>query len=160
MILTNELPRIWDSSGALANRFIVLLLTESFLGREDINLTDRLATELPGILNWAMYGWVCLQNRGHFVQPKSSEEVISELEYLGSPISEFIRDRCVPGPDVSIPIDELFEAWKQWCESQGNRPGTTATFGKDLHAALPCIKKRRVHIDGKQKSCYEGLELE
>ncbi len=49
MILTNELPRIWDASGALASRFIVLLLTDSFIGREDIGLTDRLATVLPGI---------------------------------------------------------------------------------------------------------------
>jgi len=160
MILTNELPRIWDSSGALANRFIVLLLTESFLGREDTELTDRLATELPGILNWANYGWVCLQGRGHFVQPESSEEVISELEYLGSPISEFIQDRCVTGPDVSVPIKELFEAWKQWCQSQGSdHHGTTATFGKDLKAALPRIKKRRLHIDGEQKGFYEGIKL-
>ena len=160
MILTNELPRIWDSSGALANRFIVLLLTESFLGREDTELTDRLATELPGILNWANYGWASLQRRGYFVQPKSSEEMITELEYLGSPISEFIRDRCVTGPDVSVPIEELFEAWKQWCQSQGSdHHGTTATFGKDLHAAVPGIKKRRLRPDGKQKRFYEGITL-
>ena len=164
MILTNELPRIWDSSGALANRFIVLLLTESFLGREDTELTGRLATELPGILNWANYGWACLQRRGHFVQPKSSEEVISELEYLGSPISEFIRDRCVTGPDVSVPIEELFEAWKEWCQSQGSdHYGTKATFGKDLRATVPCIKKRRLRINGnddKPKSCYKGITLQ
>src|SRR5262249_4345319 len=34
-ILTNELPRITDASGALVGRLIVLVLTESFFGRED-----------------------------------------------------------------------------------------------------------------------------
>ncbi len=136
------------------------MLTESFFDREDIELTDRLATELPGILNWAIEGWISLQKRGHFVQPKSSEEVISELEYLGSPISEFIRDRCVTGPEFSVPIEELFKAWKQWCQSQGSdRPGTTATFGKDLRATAPGIKKRRLQINRKQESCYEGIRL-
>ena len=34
MILTNELPRLSDASGALAHRFVVLRLTESHYGRE------------------------------------------------------------------------------------------------------------------------------
>jgi putative DNA primase/helicase len=35
LILTNELPRLADVSGALASRFIIFVLTNSFLGRED-----------------------------------------------------------------------------------------------------------------------------
>jgi putative DNA primase/helicase len=49
LILTNELPRLADASGALASRFIVLVLTESFYGREDSGLTNKLLAELPGI---------------------------------------------------------------------------------------------------------------
>jgi len=159
MILTNELPKIGDASGALPSRFIVLRLTQSFYGQEDTKLTDRLATELSGILNWAIDGWVRLQRRGRFVQPESANAVIGELEDLSSPISEFIRDRCLIGKQFSVPIDELFGAWGKWCELKGVSPGTSATFGKDLHAALPYIKKRRLQTDGKQKSCYEGIKL-
>jgi putative DNA primase/helicase len=57
VVLTNELPRLADASGAIASLFIVLALTASFYGREDHGLTDRLSTELPGILNWAIAGW-------------------------------------------------------------------------------------------------------
>jgi hypothetical protein len=46
LILSNELPRLADASGALASRFIVLTLSESFYGREDLHLTDRLLAEL------------------------------------------------------------------------------------------------------------------
>ena len=49
LMLSNDLPRIADASGALASRFIVLRMTESFLGREDKGLAARLRLELPGI---------------------------------------------------------------------------------------------------------------
>ena len=35
LIISNELFRLADASGALASRFILLMLTESFYGRED-----------------------------------------------------------------------------------------------------------------------------
>src|SRR5690606_6286310 len=74
LILTNELPRLNDSSGALANRFLILPLRNSFLGREDTGLTSRLLEELPGILLWAIEGLRRLYERGHFLQPASGEE--------------------------------------------------------------------------------------
>ena len=52
VVLTNELPRLVDASGALAKRFVVLTMQRSFLGREDHGLTGKLLAELPGILNW------------------------------------------------------------------------------------------------------------
>lgn len=86
VMLTNELPRLLDASGALASRFIILMFTKSFYGKEDHGLTDRLTGELPGILNWSIAGWDRLQERGRFVSPKSSDEATTDLENLGSPI--------------------------------------------------------------------------
>jgi P4 family phage/plasmid primase-like protien len=85
LILTNELPRIADTSGALASRFVVLRLENSFYGREDHGLTSRLLTELPGVLNWAIEGWRRLQERGHFVQPESAADAVRVMEDLSSP---------------------------------------------------------------------------
>ena len=39
VILTNELPKLGDASGAIASRFIVLRLIQSFYGQEDQSLT-------------------------------------------------------------------------------------------------------------------------
>ena len=159
MILTNELPKIQDASGALSGRFIVLLLTKSFYGYEDTLLTERLAKDRPGILNWALDGRLRLQKRGHFVQPESAAGAISELEELASPISAFIQDRCVIGPKFSASRDELFKAWVNWCESQGQHPGTKATFGRDLRAAVPTIKDKRLRVNDVQTRFYQGIEL-
>ena len=50
VLISNELPRLRDASGALASRLILLRFTRSFYGREDVGLFDRLSRELPGIL--------------------------------------------------------------------------------------------------------------
>src|SRR5260370_40823834 len=94
LLMTNELPRIEDASGALASRFLVLTLHEAFYGREDHALFDRFQLELPGILNWALEGWDRLYARARFVQPSSAATLVEEFQDLGSPIVAFVRERC------------------------------------------------------------------
>ncbi len=53
LFLSNEQPRLSDVSGAMVSRFVVLILTNSFYGREDHGLEERLLAELPGIPNLA-----------------------------------------------------------------------------------------------------------
>ena len=64
VLISNELPRLRDVSGALAGRLIILRFTRSFYGQEDLALFDRLRPELPGILRWAIAGWERLNRRG------------------------------------------------------------------------------------------------
>jgi hypothetical protein len=68
LIISNELPRFGDASGALAKRFVILTLKHSFYDKEDHGLEKRFSPELPGILNWALEGRDRLIKRGHFVQ--------------------------------------------------------------------------------------------
>jgi putative DNA primase/helicase len=161
MITTNELPRLADASGALASRFIVLRLKESFYGREDHKLAGRLLQELPGILNWAMEGWRALQKRGHFVQPASAAEAIRDLEDLASPIGAFIRDECMVGANLTVARNKLYEHWCAWCSAQGrDYPGTIATFGRDLRAAVPGLEDVRPRDeDGNRERLYRGVGL-
>ncbi|MEZ6152371.1 MAG: phage/plasmid primase, P4 family [Pirellulaceae bacterium] len=100
MFLSNELPRFQDSSGALPGRFVILAMTQSFYGKEDIGLTDRLLVELPGILNWAIEGWRRLRERGQFLMPLAVEEMVQEMQDLASPLGAFVRDSCYVGPGV------------------------------------------------------------
>ncbi|MCC6425920.1 MAG: hypothetical protein IT435_03770 [Phycisphaerales bacterium] len=156
MFLTNELPRLSDASMALTGRFLVLRLTASFYGKEDLNLTGRLVTEMPGILLWALEGRERLQARGHFAQPKTGADAILDLEDLASPVSAFVRDRCVVGPGHRAGIDDFYKAWQSWCEQEGNiKAPPKQTFGRDLAAAVPGIRRRR----GTAGSFYEGIGL-
>lgn len=160
ILLTNELPRIADASGALASRFIVLTHAKSFLGQEDPGLTGRLLTELPGIFSWALEGWRRLRRRGYFVQPESAREAIAQLEDLGSPVAAFLKERCQVGPQYQVGREKLYDAWCCWCESQGRvHPGTAATFGRDLRAALPEIKTERPRDGETRARYYSGVGL-
>ena len=157
MFLTNEFPRLSDSSGALAGRFIILRFTESFYGREDTGLTERLLGELPGILNWAVEGWQRLNERGRFVVPSSVQDVVEEIEDLSSPVAAFVRDECVVGPGHRVWVANLYEAWKYWCEREGRTlVSTKQSFGRDLAAAVSGISRRRATGN---VPFYEGINL-
>lgn len=143
MFLTNELPRLTDSSGALAGRFLIIRLTESFYGREDPSLTEKLLDELPGILNWSIVGWHRLRDRGRFVQPRSVQGVLRELEDLASPVGAFVRERCDVGTARRGSVDDIYTAWTQWCDAAGCVTTTNKqAFGRDLAAAVPGILTR------------------
>lgn len=162
VLATNELPRLNDASGALASRFVPLVLTESFLGNEDKTLTDRLLAELPGILNWAIQGYRRLNERGYFEIPESAADAVQELYDLGSPISAFLRDCCVVEHGAEVGCSTLYDAWREWCTEHGrDRPGTEQTFGRDLKAAAPAVRSTQVRGQaGKRVRVYRGVRLD
>ena len=159
LVLTNELPRLSDSSGALASRFVVFVLTKSFLGREDPSLTDKLLVEAPGIFNWALAGLDRLNTRGYFEPPASGREAVQQLEDLSSPVSAFVRDRCNVRADQSVSVDDLWSAWKDWCTDDNRGPGTKALFGRDLKAAVPMIRKGRPRSGRERIQVYTGIGI-
>jgi putative DNA primase/helicase len=160
-ILTNELPRIADSSGALASRFLIIKLRQSFYGREDPGLSNRLLGDLPGILNWARAGYERLHMRGYFQQPTSGEEAVQELQALSSPATAFVRDACLVSPGQSESVDDVYMAWKIWCEANGVREGTKAAFSRDLHSAYPGIETKQLReTGGGRHRRFMGLALQ
>ena len=160
MILSNELPRLGDSSGALAGRMILLRLRESFYGREDHALTDKLLAELPGILNWAINGWVRLRHRGRFSQPESAADLLGELHDISSPIGEFIRECCITDPARNVARSDLYHRYEEWCEAKGRtHPEDETGFGRNLRAAIPTLGNSQHRIDGSPVRFYEGIGL-
>lgn len=161
VVLTNELPRLTDNSSALASRFVIVRLVQSFYGREDHELLSKLSPELSGILNWSLVGLDRLRARGRFVQPESARHIAEVMEDVGSPVGVFIRDACTVGPDEFVPRDVLFGAWRTWCFEQNHKAvGTAQMFGRDLAAALPRFSTRRRQLpDGTRVREYLGIGL-
>jgi putative DNA primase/helicase len=161
MLVTNELPKLADSSGALPGRMILLRMTQSWYGKEDTALTDRLFVELPAILLWAIAGWQRLRERGHFVQPDASMGMVDELADLSSPVGAFVRERCQVRPGCQIERSALFSAWQCWCQEQGrDHPGDAATFGRNLRAAVPSLGNSQPRAEsGCRVRVYEGVCL-
>ncbi|PZS02880.1 MAG: NTP-binding protein [Pseudonocardiales bacterium] len=140
LLISNELPRFGDASGAISHRFVVLSMTKNWLGRENTKLTAELLPELPGILRWALDGLDTLTRSGAFTEPASSRDAIIALQDLVSPVAAFVRDRCTIRPGAEVPVAELFAQWRLWCEDNGHRPGSAQTFGRDLRAVVPVLR--------------------
>ncbi len=139
MITTNALPALKNSSGTIASRFIMLRLTESFYGREDLNLRHKLLPEMPSILNWALDGLDRLHKYGHFQQPKSSEQSIQLLEHLAAPVKAFVDDWCETGHDRRIKVKEAYRAYKDWADDTGQKALPRNMFGKELRDVVPAL---------------------
>ncbi len=159
MIVSNELPRLQDSSGAFTGRMILLRLSESFYGREDQDLSQKLMLERGGILHWAIDGWKRLRTRGRFIQPASGVDAIDQLNELASPILSFVEDSCDVGDQYEIPVQELYGAWCAWCIEVGREPSTVQTFGRDLIALLPRLRPRQIRFGATRLRLYQGVRL-
>lgn len=160
VLLSNELPRLYDTSGALASRFLILQTKKSFLGEEDFGLEAKLMAELPGILRWAVDGYHDLMESGRFISPLASEQAQADLEAISSPMKVFIEDICAVGPGRQIECGDLYQRWAQWCEANGREPGNQQVFGRDLRTAKPEIEAvQRRSPDGKRHRYYEGVSL-
>jgi putative DNA primase/helicase len=151
---------VTDASGAFASRAIVLQTRNSFFDNEDLGLTNALMEELPGILLWAIGGWMELQRRGSLLQPTSSQELLDELYDLSSPVGEFVRDRCEVGPEFSVPRADHFQEYQHWSEEKGRKFTQDSTgFGRDLRAAVPGIGSSQPRVEGSRVRRHTGIRI-
>lgn len=139
-ITTNEIPHLRDMSGALVNRFVILTMRESFLGREDIGLFARIKAELPEILNWSLRGLKRLMERGYFMQPSSSTEHYRAMLAMSSPMQAFIKEVCELHIVATIPVKSLYSQWQGWCEAAGYEyTSNIHKFMRDVRSVAPKV---------------------
>jgi putative DNA primase/helicase len=161
LLLSNELPKLDDASGALPSRFLIFRLTVSWFGREDTGLQDKLRAELPGIVLWSLEGLRRLQQKGRLVQPGAGRPLVEELHALASPLAEFVSDLCVQGPGLTVDVPLLFGTWQAWASAQGLKEAHWGekVFGRNLRALVPTLERKQRREGGKAVGVYHGLGL-
>jgi putative DNA primase/helicase len=164
-IISNELPALGDASTAIVGRIVLLPLSNSWLGKEDHGLVRELQAELPGILNWSLDGLrrLTIENDNRFTRVPSAEDAIGQMRDLASPVAAFVREQCVVGANREVAIDELYDAYKLWCDDNGQQQSTKQTFGRNLRAAVPALKVKRTREGPREANdrarVYQGLAL-
>ena len=160
LMMSNEMPRLPDASGALASRLNVLETKCSFFGKEDRELGKRLEAELPAIFRWALDGRDRLRNRGHFIQPKGGQQQLAIMQRESSPITEFVEEWCNLEPAGKVSAVNLFRAWNDWCDSEGRHAGTMSWFSRFLIIAYPQVGRSRPRADdGGQQTVFRGISI-
>ena len=167
VILANELQNLTDPSGALASRWLYLRTTQSFYGREDTFLFDKLMKELPGIFLWALKGLQRLRERGYFAESDAGKELRDEFLELSSPITAFVRDWCELDNDAEITTDDMYKAYQSWCDQNGRKAPSAQRFKNEFKAAFPEINKVRKRSEtwdskpgtGNRRYVYSGIKV-
>ncbi len=163
MILSNELPDFKDDTGVIATRFVILQTHESFLGKEDHELENKLSSELSGILNWALAGWHRLAERGRFLR-LGTGELNDELASNASAIKAFVADCCELGAEHEVSINKLYDAYRTWGEDRGanswaDRLPINQFSGKLRSAFHGQIGVIRPRDGGTRKRVFTGIRL-
>lgn len=160
-VVSNELPRLGDASGAIVGRIVLLLLSRSWLGREDHELEVALQSELSGILNWSLDGLrrLTVENGNVFSRTASADEAVVQMQDLASPVAAFVRERCIKDAKAEIEVDTLFAAYKGWCADNEHPKASKHVFGRDLRAAFPSIRKTRPRQGSGRTLVYAGIRL-
>lgn len=136
MLLSNEMPQLSDNSTAINNRFLIIKLRESFLGREDVHLLNKLLEELPAIANWAIAGYQRLLESHRFTEPESSKKARNEWYEENNPLAQFVEDCCRVGVGQQAEMTTLYNAYKTWCEERGHPFMAANAMSRRLSAML------------------------
>jgi putative DNA primase/helicase len=129
---TNHLPRLKDTSGGFARRAVILSCNKVFTKEErDADLGKKLASELDGILVWAVDGLKRLLARNHFAPPPSSDATVQTYRTEADSVAMFNHE-CLDPCSVGTTSGELYAAYRDFCTTNGFQPTNVAIFGRRL----------------------------
>ena len=94
----------------------------------DRDLPEKLKSELPGILRWAVEGCLAWQRDG-MTLPTAVTAATAEYRSEMDTLAAFIGDECCVGPEQRIGSTELYQTYSEWCETMNERPLRQNLFG-------------------------------
>ena len=162
IMASNEMPRLPDAAAAIPTRLLVLQFTESYVGREDQSLQERIHSEMTGILAWAVEGYSKLLSAGRFPENESTSSAIEEAKEIGSPVQAFVSD-CITitwDDDDTLEIGRVYDVYKQWCIQTGRGHACIQTVSKQIKDLYPKLRTARVGSRMEtRKRCFRGFRL-
>lgn len=168
MLLSNELPRFIDPSGAMASRFIVVQTKVSFLGNEDTELESKLTEELPAILKWVLGAREKFVADKEFIKNRDTRVIQDDLKLDGSTVRMFLAERCILGEELDVSKAEFRNSYVEWCRDNGYSAISTRQVNTELRAMaseIPGLKgtsrddQHKVKFGVRRVEAYKGFRL-
>lgn len=131
---TNHMPHVRDFSNAIFRRAIVIEFNNQFYGEAcNPNLTNELAAELEGILNYALNALAQVILRGSMSICHSSESAKLVWKKEADQVQQFIEEMCSINVDARIVSNQLYENYVRWAQAAGIKNKLSKIkFGKRL----------------------------
>ena len=91
--------------------------------------------EGPGILQWMIDGAVRLTNQG-FNEPESVKMATQSYRHEEDHIAKFIDEKTILADGASVTRVAIFNAYRDWCAENGEKPITQNNLTRELKARL------------------------
>jgi|GEM_PF-1666813 len=116
----NEILRVSNTGEGLSSKMVPLWFRESFLGKEDVRLEEKLWEEREGILAWAVEGAIKLlgsEPGERWPLPQSSQEVRSKFRLYNNPLEQFMES-CFVMSDVGfVGRERVLREWQAFASA-------------------------------------------
>lgn len=137
-LAANDEPKAPDDDAALWRRILQVPFSESIpLEERDPSVKAALIDpdlSGPALLAWAVQGCLDWQNSGLRV-PASVTKATTDYRKSLNPLTDFISECCVVGPECRCRNDEIWNEYKNWAKASNVRyPLGRKTFSQRLTA--------------------------
>ena len=127
---TNELPTISGNNEAIWRRIMVVDFPITIAPeQQDKRLADRLFSELPGILEWAMQGCIEWREIG-LAPPASVLESTQAYREDNDSIGQWIETACSLEPKLRTSTKDLYDSYREWCDISSIEPLHNTKFAQ------------------------------
>ena len=161
VIAANELFSFNDTSGAMAERLVIITMNQTFRDKPDPDLEEKLRAERAGILNWCIAGLRRVLARGSVLVPESAREARREMVDRATPIPQFVEACCELDPSFEVSRKELYDAFRAFFRERSGeewRSGDVHFFRK-LNDIYGKVEDRRANDGGKRAYMRPGIRL-
>lgn len=162
MAAWNARPRIRDKSMGLWRRMLLIPFNRTIPKSRRVLGMDKPdwwieQGETPGILLWAIAGLHRLNKQGTFTRSQVCDDAIDEYRSDSNPARRFIEENVQmlpaellaaeiekePADQHGLPVDELYNRYREWCTGENIKPLAKANFGKQIKNRFGDLKHRR-----------------
>lgn len=133
-LATNHKPRITGTDNAIWDRIrLIPFLVRIPRAEQDRTLRDKLVAEAPGIINWAVQGYLEWKANGRQLTLASEiNNATNDYRSEQDTIGHFIDDNVEFSFGAITPKRELYTIYAKWCEAEGHRSLNAINFGEKL----------------------------
>jgi putative DNA primase/helicase len=133
LIATNTLPFLKSIDNSVRRRFAFLELKQSFYGKEDITLVDKLITEKESIFVWAIQWLGKLLARWNFEIPTELVNLLEVFIKDNDPVASFIEDMNIVQSDTNkVSNADIYKSFSIYCKQNWLQIPRSRIFNQSL----------------------------
>ncbi len=131
-LVANHKPTVTGTDPAIWRRIRLIPFEVTIPEAErDKDLVTKLEAELPGILAWCVRGLLAWRKVG-LMAPDAVRKATEAYQTESDALANFIAECLVTVDGAEVQAKDLYNAYKIWCDDNGEAPANSTKFGRDL----------------------------